>query len=84
MKIKELKKKLRKQSPKTYAKIDARWDIKMIGPVTDFVFNLIEHINPKAAAALNEDEWLIKGNDIEEELWKLLRQVRRISILEKK
>jgi hypothetical protein len=72
-----------KRSPKTFAAVDKRWDIKMIGPVTDFIFHIQEHINPKAQNAVEGNEYLYDGPEIESEVWKLLEKVRRITKLEK-
>ena len=83
MNVKQLKRRLKKRSPKTVARAEKRWDFKMIGDVTDFTFNLLEHVNPKAKAALEPEEWLIQGPEIEQELWKLLMKVRRITQREK-
>lgn len=79
MNIKQLKRKMKKQRPKTWARVHRRWDIKMIGDVSDFTFHLLDYVNPKAAKAIGKNEYLIKGPEIEEELWKLLEKVRRIT-----
>jgi len=80
---KQLARDMRKRSPKTFAAMDKRWDMKMIGPVTDFIFHIQEHINPKAQKAVRGDEYLYNGPEIEAEVWKLLEKVRRITKLEK-
>lgn len=54
------------------------WHVKMQGDVIDFTFNLLEQVNPKAKAALDPEEWLIAGPDIEKAVWKLLEKARRI------
>lgn len=54
------------------------WHLKIDGDVTDFIFNLLEQINPKAKNALEPEEWLIEGPEIEKALWKLLEKARRL------
>ena len=56
----------------------------MTQDVTDFIFLVGELINPKAHNAIGPEEWLYNGQAIEEEVWKLLARVRRITLLEKK
>lgn len=81
--IKQLKKKLKKRSPKAWAKAERQWDSKMIGDVADFITDIYKHINPKAQKAIKDFDWLYNGPEIEAELWKLLAKVRRITQREK-
>lgn len=83
MNIKEYNRKAKKKRPKLYAKLEAEWDYKMIGPVLDFVMDLEKHVNPVAKKAVPKGTWLYDGPKIEADLWKVLRKVRRITLLEK-
>lgn len=83
IKAKDLFRAERKKRPKTYAKIDKRWDIKMIGPVLDFVVSVADDVNRKAILNTHK-EYLIDGPKIERKLWKLLQKSRRITLLERK
>lgn len=74
----------RRKKPKTFAKIDKRWDIRMIEPVADFISDTImPNVNPRLKKLAKEDEYIINGPEIEAELWKLLKKVRKITQLEK-
>lgn len=84
MDLKTYRNDLKKRRPKLYAKIEKEWDYKMISPVFDFVMDISKYINPKAKDAVKKEEWLYKGSDIEAEVWKLLKKVRKITLLEKK
>lgn len=77
--LKQLTRKLKKRSPKAWAKVQKEWDYKMIGPVTDFIVDIGDKIYGKVP----EGKALYNGPAIEEELWKLLEKVRRITQLEK-
>lgn len=76
MDYKEYFRKNRKKAPKTWAKMDNRWDIKMIPAVMDFVFSIHGHVDFK--------EKKVNGEDIEEKVWELLKKCRRITQKESK
>lgn len=85
VKHKNLSREWRKKSPKTWAKLDKRWDIKMIGPVMEFTIeHLVANVNPRLRKLAKPGEYIISGPKVEKEVWKLLRQVRRMTLLEKK
>lgn len=74
----KLKRELRKKFPKTLSKVEAQWDYKMILPVMDFVFSLIDDINPRLKKLVKKDEYILQGEDIEAKVWKLLEKCRRL------
>ena len=69
----------RKKAPKTFAKLDKRWDIKMLDGVIDFTHTILRDVNPRLKKLAKKDEWIIDAPTIEEKLWPLLRKVRRIT-----
>ena len=83
MEIKQLKRKLKKKRPKSWEKAGKHWEYKMIEDVSGFTFNLTKYINPKAKKAIKKNDWLYDGPEIECELNKLLKKVRKITLLEK-
>ncbi len=83
MNLKQFKSKIKKRSPKTFARVQKQWDYKMIGPVTDFVLAIEKHVNPRVIKLLRKHEYLYDGPEIEAELWKLLAKVRKMTQLEK-
>ncbi len=84
MKLKDYIKKEKKRSPKTWARIGRRWDIKMIGPVDKFLHEVVlKNINPRLVKLARKDEFIFDGPTIEGELFKLLAKVRRITQKEK-
>lgn len=74
----KLKRDLRKKAPKTWAKLEKRWDSKMSIPVMDFVFSLLDNVNPRLKKLIKKDEYIIQGGEIEEKVWKLLEKCRRL------
>lgn len=74
----------KKIGKKKYDEIQKRWDIKMIHPVSAFVFGIMKHVNPKLKKHLKKDEYLINGPEIEGELWTLLTKLRQITLREKR
>ena len=62
MKPTTLRRKLKKKAPKTWAKIEKRWDIKIADDVTRFAL----------------DVGLYNIETIEEMVWKLLKKARRL------
>lgn len=81
--VRQINKDFRKKHPKSWKRIEDAvnrdWEMKMMTPVLDFVFDLGKqiYIRPK------KDKALYNGPEIEQEVWKLLRKVRRITQLEK-
>ena len=72
MNTKQLAIKLKKKSPKTWAKIEAGWESKMMWPVMQFVVDLDKYITNKYS------NYSYNGNAIETEVWKLLKKARRL------
>lgn len=76
--ISKLQKELRKKSPKTWAKLEKQWDSIMLVPVIDFVMSILDDVNPRLKKLAKKNEYIIKGNEIEEKVWKLLKIARRL------
>lgn len=70
MNSKDAYKQDRKKSPKTFARLNKRWDIKMTQDIGLLVINIGEMIN--------WEDRIYDGPRIEEALWKLLTKARRL------
>lgn len=78
MNSKQLKKELKAKAPKAWAKHEKRWDTKIMIPVVQFVMSILDDVNPRLKKLAKKDEYIIKGSEIEEKLWKLLAKARRL------
>lgn len=72
MSIKQLKRKLKARSPKTFEKAVKKWDVKMIPDVMKFIVSIGKHIKT------NDGRFTYDGEIIEFALWKLLAKSRRL------
>lgn len=50
----------------------------MLVPVIDFVMSILDDVNPRLKKLAKKNEYIIKGNEIEEKVWKLLKIARRL------
>jgi hypothetical protein len=76
--ISGLKREFRNTHPKTVAKLEKRWDFKMLTPVMDTAMSILDNVNPRLKKLARKDEYIIQGGEIEEKIWKLLRTARRL------
>jgi len=76
MNLKQLKRKLKKRAPKAFKRAENDWYVKMIPSVSDLTFFILDQVDWKNKT--------IDGPEIEQEVFKLLAKVRRITQYERK
>ena len=84
MNIKQLKRKYKKRAPKVWERAGKHWEYKMIFPIGDFIQSIVKNVNPRITKHAKKDDYIIDGIAIEKELDKVLKKLRRITLLEKK